>query len=212
NFSYKIFDDQLLLTNLAGGEIRLRREHYGLNEEKLIARYYTGYDTTDREEMFSFSDDGRFNYAKYYRKAKKGLQDDELESRSKGKARLEGVYRIEDDFVILTFSNQRVKEALLRYGEDESNVESITLDGQDFDLEWHSYLAEGRGIHGYRDPDPPSPPWPPDPPCYCCDPPPPPPPPDPIPCAGPTVSQSQPVEVRTHRDSGSTRGQRPDNR
>lgn len=205
SYSYTILNDNLLLVDPAGKEMRLKRELCGINERDLIGEYFTGYDLKDCEQQLSFNEDGTFNYSKQCRASNTDSITGSEEVRFVDVDRRDGFYRVENAFVILDFGNQLVGKAVLRYRDEDNKITGIAFSGKIFDRERHVYYADGPVI----DPIPPPPP-----PCYWCRDPPPPPPqpwPDP-PCDPPSGGPipTQPLPGRDHRDTGSTRGSRQD--
>ena len=123
--------------------------------------------------------------------------------------RSEGVFRVENTFIVLDFSDQEVLNAVLRFAGDEDIPTGIVFNGKIFAMENENELISYRPIDTYIPPDPPPPP----PPCCWCDPPPPPPPCydcEPVyPVGGGSSSSNQtsaPPPERNHRDTGPTRG------
>lgn len=210
-YTYNVQNEKLVLTDAFGREMSLNRERFGLYEHDCVGEYFFRYDTSGCEELLIMNDNGAFTYSKQC----KVMESDSGANNANDKIvdiyRQNGVYRVEDTFVVLAFDDGRVRQAIVRFRDRDDNVTGIVFNGKIFEKEFVDKFFTYEPTDGYFPPlSPPGYPEPRPPPPPPHPPPLPPPYPDPpfCPPAGgyPTTPSPPPPPERPHRDTGSTRG------
>lgn len=208
SYRYGFKNNELVIVTESGETKRLKRDRYGWNEESVTGKYYS-FDSSDCEELIALNENGTFHYSKHCMipKADSKIGANNLTEIE----RLDGVYRLEDSFVILCIGNQEVLKARVGASEEDGKATEIVFDGKLFSRDLDNKLRVSLPIVVYDLPIevpctvcclrlPP--------PCLNCNVPSPP---DddsaPVfPVGGGSTPTPTPAPERNHRDTGPTRG------
>jgi hypothetical protein len=183
HYQFNIQNDELSLLYPDGTKRKYSRKEFGEAEKQLIGRFYTSSETTSTASCLQFYEDMKFAFT-------------EPTENSSGKfSNRDGYYRVEDNSIILAFTDGTIDEALIRFHTSDGMVDGLFFRDKLFDRELKPVI-----IVEYPPPSFPGPPPPP--PCLNCPSPPPHPRPEPIPI--PVPVHLQPVENK-RRDFGTTR-------
>ncbi|HTK82348.1 MAG TPA: hypothetical protein VL633_08670 [Bacteroidota bacterium] len=200
-YEYALQNNKLVLSDVYGDKFELRHERNGIYEDKCVGEYFSEIDSSGCEEHLSLKDDDTFvleSQCPDPDSTKRGIVDID---------RSEGVYRLENSLILLTFADGTVDQAIPRFRGEDGEIGFLSFHGVIFDRDGNIDFAYDP-TRGYQ---PPLPCWDcPPPPCLNCgcvdcgDPGPPP----GIPTGGGGGGSYNPppTPTREHRETGTTRG------
>jgi len=208
---YSLSENTLTLRTADGKEVAYARRTYGEAERQVDGEFYVP-NVSLPDERIKFNGSGKFSFT-----IPDTLDVADEDPLSQNGYALEpsflsvnGVYRVDDNQIVLTFDDGTVELARIRARDEEDRVTRLVFHKRLFTL---SQPVEFEPIVVYTPPDQPTydpPPPPPGPPCPCPYPDPPQPPADPPPVVQPAPAPSSPAPAPEHgRDWGNTRGESP---